>query len=86
MPGTMAGGTLLCFRKYLYMHAFIELCLCEVHMHVHFFNMNMQFCNICVQCLLNCKAYASAMITNSQSHVRAIIAFMCVKNVCACNK
>jgi hypothetical protein len=26
------------------------------------------------------------MISNSRPHVRAIIVFMCVKNVCACNK
>jgi hypothetical protein len=26
------------------------------------------------------------MITNSQPHVRAIIVFICVKNVCACIK
>jgi hypothetical protein len=32
------------------------------------------------------KAYESARITNSQPHVRAIIVFMCVKNICACNK
>jgi hypothetical protein len=32
-----------------------------------------------------CKAYESVMITNSQPHVRAIIVFMCVTNLCACN-
>jgi hypothetical protein len=33
-----------------------------------------------------CKAYGSVMITNSQPYVRAIIVFMCVKKICACNK
>jgi hypothetical protein len=46
----------------------------------------MQFCNICVQCLLLQSVYKSVIITNSQPHVRAIIVFMCVKDVCACNK
>jgi hypothetical protein len=43
---------IFCMHAIMLFYAIIELCLCGVHMHVQFFNMYMQFCNICVQCLL----------------------------------